>query len=102
MNFDRIDWSGRRLLVDPPLIMTPSLDEESGQFYQLADEELGVDVFARTREAVVDELAEQMLFQWDAYAHEAPERLTIGASRLRDALLARIREGDLATPTQGR
>ena len=42
MVFDLLEWSGRRLQIDPPLRLDPSLDEESGQFYRLFDEELGV------------------------------------------------------------
>ena len=102
MTFDSIEWLGRRLSINPPLILEPMLDEESGQLYVLYDNELGIDVFARTREDVADELAEQILFQWDAYALETPERLTPGARRLHDALLKRMREDDLAAQQEGR
>lgn len=102
MTFDRLEWSGRRLLIDPPLRFDPILDEESGQLYMLTDPALGIDVFARTREEVADELAEQVLFQWDTYALEPPEKLTAGARRLRESLLDRIREVDLATQSQSR
>jgi hypothetical protein len=97
MTFDRRECSGRRLLIDPPLRFDPVLDEESGQLYLLADPTLGIDVFARTREEVADELAEQVLFQWDTYALEASEKLTAGARLLREALLGRMSEDDLAT-----
>jgi len=96
MTFERIEWGGRRLILDPPLTLEPTMDEESGQLYMLVDEDLGVDVFARTRAEVIDELAEQLMFQWDTYAREVPERLTPGARRLREALLARIREDEIA------
>ncbi|OJW03513.1 MAG: hypothetical protein BGO49_11700 [Planctomycetales bacterium 71-10] len=102
LTFDRIEWSGKRLRIAPPLTLTPSLDEDSGQYYTLTDAELGLDVFATTREEVADELAEQVMFQWDAYAREKPERLTVGAQRLREALLARMREDELASQTEGR
>ncbi len=96
MTFDRIEWRGRHLILDPPLTLEPTMDEESGQLYMLADESLGIDVFAQTREAVIDELAEQLMFQWDAYAREIPNRLTVGARRLQDALRARMREDEFA------
>lgn len=99
MTFDRIEWEGRRLRVDPPLTLVPTLDEDSGQYYTLIDAELGLDVFATTREEAADELVEQMLFQWDAYALETPGKLTPGARRLRDALLKRMREDELAPQT---
>jgi hypothetical protein len=74
------------------LTLVPSLNEEATSLLLLSDETLGIDVFAPDRETLVDELAEQLLFQWDAYGLEDPERLTVGARRLRDALLARMRE----------
>jgi hypothetical protein len=98
MTFDRIEWLGRQLVFDPPLTLEPTMDEESGQLYILIDEKLGIDVYAQTRENVIDELAEQLLFQWDTYAIENPERLTPGARRLREALRSRMREDTLATP----
>ena len=52
---------------------------------------------ARTREQLADELAEQLLFQWDAYVRERPERLTPPARRLREALMTRMREEERAT-----
>ncbi len=78
-------------------MLEPSMDEDSGQLYLLVDDELGIHVFARTREEVADELAEQVLFQWDTYALKSPENLSQGAKRLRQGLLARMREDGLAT-----
>jgi len=101
MTFDRIDWSGRHLLIDPPIKLEPKMDDETGQLYLLVDPELDIDVFARTREEVIDELSEQIMFQWDIYALEVPGKLTSGARRLRSSLLARMREGTLATQPEG-
>jgi hypothetical protein len=78
------------------------MDEESGQFYILKHPELGIDVFARTREELSDELAEQLLFQWDTYAQESPDRLSRGARQLREALLTRMWEVELATQPESR
>jgi hypothetical protein len=102
MVFDRIEWRGRQLEIDPPLVLEPTLDEESGQLYTVIDQDLGIDVFATSREQLVEELAEQLLFAWDAYARGAPENLTSAARRLRDALLSRIRERNLATQPERR
>ena len=92
MTFERIEWAGRQLTIDPPLTLEPLMDEESGQLYMLTEVGLGIDVFARTREEVIDELAEQLLFQWDVYALETPENLSPGARRLREVMRSRIRE----------
>lgn len=103
LTFSRVEWAGRVLVLRRPLVLEPRMDEDSGQFYILTSTELGIDVFARTRDELSEELAEQLLFQWDTYAKESPNRLSRGAQRLREALLARVHEevGD-ATPEEGR
>ncbi len=88
---DSVEWNGRRLAIDPPLAFDPVMNEESGQLYRIIDEDLGIDVFAPTREQLVNELIEQMFFTWDAYAQEVPEKLTFAARRLQEALLKRVR-----------
>jgi len=102
MTFDQIALGSRRLIIDPPLALNPTMDEESGQLYVLSDEELGIHVFAQTRERLADELAEQLIFQWDTYACESPDRLPAPARRLREALRTRMREDGLATQPEGR
>ena len=102
MRFEQIEWAGRRLAIDPPLNLEPSIDEETGQLYVLTDESLDIHVYAQTREQLADELAEQLLFQWDAYARESPQQLTPSAARLRESLLARVREDDLAARPEKR
>lgn len=102
MIFDAIEWGGRRLEFDSPLILDVKMDDESGQLYRLEAKDLGIDVFAQTREQLADELAEQVLFLWDAYAQESPEKLTSAARRLREVLLRRIRESNLATREEAR
>lgn len=92
MTFDRVQYNGRALVLHPPLTLTPRLDQEPGQLYVATDERLGVHVFAQTREQLAEELAEQLLFLWDAYALEDPSRLTESARRLRDELRRRVEE----------
>jgi hypothetical protein len=102
MTFSRVAWAGRSLSIEPPLTLTPTMDEKSRQFYILECHDLNIDVFARTRDDLHNELAEQLVFQWDAYALESPDRLSRGARQLREALLARVREVKLATPSERR
>ncbi len=92
MTFDRVQYNGRALILHPPLTLTPHLDQESGQLYVATDKRLGVHVFARTRELLAEELAEQLLFLWDAYALEDPSRLTESARQLRNELRRRVEE----------
>lgn len=100
ITLSQVTWAGRSLAIDPPLTLSPTMDEESGQFYMLESQDLNIDVFARTRDELLDELAEQLLFQRDAYARESPERLSRGARRLRETLLARVGEVKLVTPSE--
>lgn len=102
LTFSQVTWAGRNLRVDPSLTLAPTMDEDSGRLYVLEDSELGIHVFARTRGELADELAEQLFFQWDAYAQEAPDRLSRGAHQLRVVLLARVREMELAAPPESR
>ena len=102
MTYSRVEWAGRALSLTAPLVLTPTMDEESGQFYILNHDDLGIDVFARTRDELSDELSEQLLFQWDTYALESPERLSLGARRLRETLLSSMQEVRLATPSEVR
>ncbi len=76
MTFDRVQYNGRALILHLPLTLTPHLDQESGQLYVATDKRLGVHVFAQTREQLAEELVEQLLFLWEAYALEDPARLT--------------------------
>ncbi len=102
MTFSQVTWAGRTIEFNQALTLSPRLDEESGRFYILEDPDLGIHVFARTRDELQDELAEQLFFQWDAYAQESPEHLSPGARQLRQALLARMREVGPATPSECR
>lgn len=102
LTFSQVMRAGRKLRIDPALTLAPTIDEDSGRLYVLEDPELGIHVFARTRGELADELAEQLFFQWDAYAQEDPDRLSRGARQLREALLARVQEVELAAPPESR
>jgi hypothetical protein len=95
MTFAQVEWKARQLVIDPPLALETFLDEESGQLYVLVQDDLGIHVFAQTPEQLAAELVEQLFFLWDACARESQDRLTAPAQRLREALLARMREDEL-------
>jgi antitoxin (DNA-binding transcriptional repressor) of toxin-antitoxin stability system len=94
MTFDHVVWGERRLAIDPPLTLSPTMDDESGQLFVLSDQGLGIHVFAPTRDQLMAELAEQLFFQWDAYACESPDRLTLPARQLPEDLINRMRQDD--------
>jgi hypothetical protein len=78
------------LRLDPPLTIVPTLDD-SEQLYVISDDELGLHLFAQTREQLAEKLAEQLVFSWDADATEDPSRPTESAQHLRDTLRERLR-----------
>jgi hypothetical protein len=90
MTFNLVEYGDRSLRLDPPLTIVPTLDG-SEQLYMISDDELGLHLFAQTREQLAEELAEQLVFSWDADATEDPSRPTESAQRLRDTLRERLR-----------
>lgn len=92
MTFERLNQEGRTLEFCEPLTLSPELDEDSNQFYELRDETLDLFVYAQTREQLADELTEQLFMLWDEYAQESPDNLTPHAQQVRLELLRRVRE----------
>jgi hypothetical protein len=90
MVFDRVHHKGRTFLAVPPLKLDLSLDQESEQYYVAEDKDLGLSVYAQTREQVSEDVAAQIAFNWDQYAQEAPEKLAKGALCLQAAMLKRV------------
>lgn len=73
------------------LVIEPTLDDDK-QYICLSLEDLGIDVFAHTRERLAEEFAEQLAMLWDEYAMEADECLDPSALSLKSALLAAFEE----------
>jgi hypothetical protein len=90
MTFDLLEQAGRSLRLDPPLTVVPSLDD-SEQLYVISDDELGLHLFAQTREQLAEELAEQLVFSWDADATEDPSGPAESGQRVRDTWRERLR-----------
>lgn len=88
-----IEADGTRLLLDPPLLITPHLDPDEEQHFVASIDELGLTLGGRTRDALFEDLAEQLSFVWREYALAAEDELTEDAQELRRKLLARVREG---------
>jgi hypothetical protein len=92
MVFECIRFQERVFKFQPPLRLNITRDDESGSLYVASDEELGIHAYAETREQLAGEIAEQVAFNWDEYAQEAPDKLARGALRLREAMRARVEE----------
>jgi hypothetical protein len=92
MMFEIFEQGERALYFDPPLVLEPSLDEETRQLLVVTDEDLDIHVYAQTREQLADDLAAEVFFLWDEYAQESPDKLTDKAKALQTQLLNRCRE----------
>jgi hypothetical protein len=86
-----INFAGRTFEFIKPLELTLELDETQ-QLYCLEKAELGIDVYAYTRDQLDLELREQIAFLWDTYAMASDEELTGAAITVKQNLLAAIRE----------
>jgi hypothetical protein len=83
---DQIRHGSVALRARRTLELEPTLDE-SKQYLTLLQSELGIDVFAETREKLRSELFEQIAMLWTEYALAPPEQLSPEAIRLKGSLL---------------
>ncbi len=93
---DTVRHAGLSLKTVTPLVLHPLLDETM-QLLCIEQAELGIDVYATTREAVLAELQEQIWMLWQEYAQASDEELDATARGLKQALLVKFREGTNAT-----
>ena len=88
---DTVRHAGLTLTVVPALSLETVLDETK-QLLCIEQNELGIDVFAPTRESLLVELQEQIWMLWLEYATASDEELDAPARVLKQALLARFNE----------
>ncbi len=88
---DTIELGTRKFELTPTLELTPELDETK-QLYGLENTTLGIDVFAYTRDQLIQELKEQLVFMWDSYALADDGELTDAAQQLKKNLLQALKE----------
>jgi hypothetical protein len=68
------------------------VQEPESKLYNAKDEELGIDVYSNDQDDLEAELSEQLLFLWDNYALEKPEKLAKAAQMLRESMLKYLKE----------
>lgn len=73
------------------LTLEPTMDE-TNQLLCIVKDDLGIDVFAHTREELVAELNEQIAMLWVEYAQAGDDVLDIEAIKMKKALLAMFNE----------
>jgi hypothetical protein len=89
--FDTIRHGVLTLKAAPALTLEPTLDETK-QLLCIEHGELGIDVYATTRETLLAELHEQLAMLWQEYAQAPDEELDAPARLLKQALLKRFSE----------
>lgn len=95
---DSLQFATLSLRASPTLVLEPSLDDTK-QLLCVEDALLGLDVFAVTREKLVEEVHEQLWMLWVEYAQAPADQLNGRATGLKNALLARFTEVGHATQT---
>jgi hypothetical protein len=88
---DSIPYLNGMLKSKVSLVFTPTLND-SKQLLCIENGDLGIDVFASTREQLFEELQEQIGALWLEYALEVDEKLTPSALELKRHLFAAFAE----------
>lgn len=88
---DTVRHAGLTLKSVTTLFFEPLLDETK-QLLCIEKADLGIDVFATTREALLIELQEQISMLWQEYAQAPDDELDAPARVLKQALLTRFSE----------
>ena len=78
-----------------PLVFHPTFDKDE-HYFSIIVPLLGINVFAKTRAALVNELEEVLPVLWEQYAKEDSALLTVSAQRLKTALLQTFSETAIA------
>lgn len=94
MVLNKLQVGERELFFNPPLLLTPVLDEDTCQLYVVENKELGITLVEQTREDLMMALSDQISFLWDTYGSDEVEfnTLTKDAQVLREKLRKRIKE----------
>jgi hypothetical protein len=95
ISIEELDCSRTGLSSKLPLIFHPTFDKE-GCNLSIIEPFLGIDVFAKTRAALVTELEELLPVLWDEYAKADSDLLTRPAQKLKTALLKTFSETTFA------
>ena len=91
LTLNTIHYGDLRIQASPPLSVEPALDDTQ-QLLCVEHGDLGIDVFASSRELLMVELNEQLAMLWREYALAPDTELDDKAKVLRQALLARFAE----------
>ncbi|MDI9349346.1 MAG: hypothetical protein QM537_05030 [Candidatus Symbiobacter sp.] len=86
---DNFTWKDCQIKAKNPINFKVTIDEEE-EFLEIEKPDLGIFVFAETRSQLIEELNEQVLFLWQAYALDEDAKLTLDAQSLKYSLRAQF------------
>jgi hypothetical protein len=89
--FDEINYGKKKLHFKESLILTPRLDN-SEQLYTINYPELGLELFAYTRQEIASDVKSDIIYLWEEYAKAEDNTLTEDAKILKKKLLNAIEE----------
>jgi hypothetical protein len=92
INVERFSSINAEIKLNPPLHLTPTLDEESMQLLEVSDPSINLHAFAYTRNELIEEIEACLVFLWNTYVMEAPDVLSDDATDLRLRLVNRMSE----------
>jgi hypothetical protein len=87
----------KKLRLKVPLLLIPKLDEDTGQLLVIEEPQIGLYIFAYTRDELIHEINDQLLMMWDEYVNVSPDELALDARQLQVKLLDKIEEVDSVT-----
>lgn len=90
-NIEYIKVNGKLFKANKLISLVPTLDEGK-QYLILSKEDIGLDVYAQTRESLLKELNEQFIMLWDEYALADDSELDAKARKLKKSLLESFEE----------
>lgn len=90
--FREVEFGGCKLHLREALHLRPQINEENPQFVSVSEPELGLDVFAGTIDALMDEVAEDLVMVWKHYARAEDRELAPKALALKQRLLRMVEE----------
>jgi hypothetical protein len=86
-----IDYGKKKLHFKQGLILTPALDDTE-QLYTINYPELGLELFAYTRQEITNDAKADIVFLWDEYAKADDDSLTLDAKELKLKLINAVEE----------
>jgi len=91
IDFNDINYGKKKLHFKENLILTPRLDN-SEQLYTINYPELGLELFAYTRQEITSDVKSDIVYLWEEYAKAEDDTLTEDAKILKKKLLNAIEE----------